>query len=133
VLAARFDAHGSPLHAEGLFMAQSRAAQAVALALDPQPGERVLDLCAAPGGKTTHLAALMGDRGEIVAIERNPARARQLEATAQRMGATIVGVRTGDAARFHDAAGFDRVLVDPPCTDLGTLALRPDARWHKQP
>jgi 16S rRNA (cytosine967-C5)-methyltransferase len=132
VLEAPFDAHGSPLHAEGLFMPQSRAAQAVAIALGPQPGERILDLCAAPGGKTTHLAALMGGEGEIVAVERDATRARHLGATARRMGAANVEIRLGDAAAFDEPAAYDRVLVDPPCSDLGTLAMRPDARWRKQ-
>jgi 16S rRNA (cytosine967-C5)-methyltransferase len=133
VLDAPFDAHGSPLHAEGLFMPQSRAAQAVAVALAPRPGDRVLDLCAAPGGKTTHMAALMGGEGRIVAMEKDPKRARRLRETAQRMGAANVEVREGDAAAFEEPEAFDRVLVDPPCSDLGTLAMRPDARWRKQP
>ena len=80
-------------------MPQSRAAMAVARALAPASGERVLDLCAAPGGKTTHLAALMGDVGEIVAVEKHPGRAEALRKTAQRMGATIVDVRTQDATQ----------------------------------
>jgi 16S rRNA (cytosine967-C5)-methyltransferase len=112
-------------------MPQSRAAQAVARVLDPQPGERVLDLCAAPGGKTTHLAALMEDQGSITAVERDARRAVRLTETARRMGATIVDVRRGDAARVDEREAYDRVLVDPPCSDLGTLARRPDARWRK--
>ena len=113
-------------------MPQSRAAMAVSRALAPAPGERVLDLCAAPGGKTTHLAALMGDAGEIVAVERHPGRAEALKETAERMGATIVDVRTQDATEpMPDGDRYDRVLVDPPCSDLGTLASRPDARWRK--
>jgi 16S rRNA (cytosine967-C5)-methyltransferase len=114
-------------------MPQSRAAMAVSRLLAPRPGERVLDLCAAPGGKTTHLAALMEGRGEIVAVERHPGRAEALRRTARRMGAEIVDVRTADAAAVQEPGAFDRVLVDPPCTDLGTLAGRPDARWRKQP
>jgi 16S rRNA (cytosine967-C5)-methyltransferase len=123
---------GSDLHAEGLFMPQSRAAMGVARAVAPQPGERVLDLCAAPGGKTTHLAALMGDDGRIVSVERHEGRAEALRRTAARMGATCVTVLTGDA-RTPPEGPFDRVLVDPPCSDLGTLASRPDARWRKTP
>ena len=92
VVEGAFDAHGHPLYAEGAYIAQSRAAMLVARALDPQPGERVLDLCAAPGGKTTHLAALMGDSGEIVAVERHAGRAQALQRTCERMGATIVRV-----------------------------------------
>ncbi|MEA2310082.1 MAG: rRNA (cytosine967-C5)-methyltransferase [Solirubrobacteraceae bacterium] len=131
VLDAPFDAFASPLWERGRFMPQSRAAMAVARTLAPRPGDRVLDLCAAPGGKTTHLAALMEDQGAIVAVERHTGRARALERTAQRMGAGCVEVRTGDASARHEAAAYDRVLVDPPCSDLGTLASRPDARWRK--
>ena len=86
VLDAPFDAHGSPAWAAGAFMPQSRAAMAVARLLAPRPGERVLDLCAAPGGKTTHLAALMGDEGEIVAVERHAGRADALRRTAHADG-----------------------------------------------
>ncbi|MEA2291082.1 MAG: rRNA (cytosine967-C5)-methyltransferase [Solirubrobacteraceae bacterium] len=132
VLDGPFDAFGSPQWEQGLFMPQSRAAMAVSRALAPRPGERVLDLCAAPGGKTTHLAALMEGRGEVVAVERHPGRADALRRTAERMGARTVQVRTGDAAAPQEPGAYDRVLVDPPCSDLGTLASRPDARWRKQ-
>ena len=133
VLEAPFDAFSSPLWQEGAFMPQSRAAMAVARVLAPVPGARVLDLCAAPGGKTTHLAALMENRGAVVAVEQHPGRARSLARTAARMGATCVDVRTADAADSHEPAAYDHVLVDPPCSDLGTLAARPDARWRKGP
>ena len=131
VLEAPFDAFGSPLWEDGLFMPQSRAAMAVARAVEPRPGQRVLDLCAAPGGKTTHLAALMGDEGRVVAIERHPGRAEALARTAARMGASCVEVRTADAAEPQEPGAYDRVLADPPCSDLGTLAARPDVRWRK--
>src|SRR5829696_6618872 len=130
VLPGAFDAHAHPLHASGAFMPQSRASATVARVVDPQPGERVLDLCAAPGGKTTHLAALMRAEGEIVAVERNAARAEALRATAARMRATNVTVADGDAREARDDGLFDRVLVDPPCTGLGTLRSRPDLRWR---
>jgi 16S rRNA (cytosine967-C5)-methyltransferase len=130
VLDAPFDAFASPQWEQGLFMPQSRAAMAVARALDPRPGEQVLDLCAAPGGKTTHLAALMGDEGRVVAVERHAGRAKALEETVRRMGATCVEVRVADAAEPQEGS-YDRVLVDPPCSDLGTLAARPDVRWRK--
>ncbi len=129
VLEAPFDAHGSALYAQGHFMPQSRAAQAVSHALGPRAGDRVLDCCAAPGGKTTHLAAL---GAHVVAVEHDPGRARLLQATAARMGADV-DVRVQDATTIDEPEAYDRVLVDPPCTDLGTLALRPDARWRKQP
>jgi len=133
VLDTALDAHGHPAWEHGAFMPQSRAAMAVGRLLAPRPGERVLDLCAAPGGKTTHLAALMDGEGQIVAVERHAGRAAALERTAARMGATGVEVRVGDATQLHapDEGAFDRVLVDPPCTDLGTLRSRPDARWRK--
>lgn len=132
VLEGPFDAFASPEWQRGSFMPQSRAAMTVARLLAPRPGERVLDLCAAPGGKATHLAALMGNDGELVAVERHPGRADALRRTAERMGAKI-DVRTGDAAAPHEPGAYDRVLVDPPCSDLGTLASRPDARWRKPP
>ncbi len=133
VVEGAFDAHGHPLYAEGAYAAQSRAAMLVGRALDPQPGERVLDLCAAPGGKTTHLAALMGDSGEIVAVERHAGRARALQRTCERMGAGSIRVEHADAARFTTAAPFDRALVDPPCSGLGTLQGHPDLRWRMNP
>ena len=131
VLEEPYDAHGAPEWEAGLFMPQSRAAMTVARVLAPRPGERVLDLCASPGGKTTHLAALMEDRGEVVAVEHHRGRAAALERTARRMGATCVRVRTADAIEPQEPGIYDRVLVDPPCSDLGTLASRPDARWRK--
>jgi len=142
VLEGPFDAHASPWWRQGAFQPQSRAAMLVARSLDPQPGERALDLCAAPGGKTTHLAALMQARGEILAVERNPARARELRRTVQRLRARNVRVRVADAARWQhgreagatdEAASFDRVLVDPPCSGLGTLQARADLRWRATP
>jgi 16S rRNA (cytosine967-C5)-methyltransferase len=133
VLDAAFDAHGSALWRRGAIMPQSRASMLVARLVDPAPGERVLDLCAAPGGKTTHLAALMGDRGEIVAVERHPGRARGLERTCARMGAGCVRVQWADAAVPWRDDPFDRVLVDPPCSGLGTLQSRPDLRWRVSP
>ena len=111
-------------------MPQSLAAQRVARHLAPQPGERVLDLCAAPGGKTTHLAALMEDRGEVVAVERHAGRAAALERTCARMRASIVRVVVAEAESFEDADGFDRILLDPPCSGLGTLRSHPDLRWR---
>jgi 16S rRNA (cytosine967-C5)-methyltransferase len=131
VLEGPFDMHSSPLWSAGAFLAQSRAAMLPALALGPRPGERVLDLCAAPGGKSTHLAALMENRGEVVAVERNPRRAAELGRAAQRLRADCVRVVLGDAAEpLHGEAPFDRVLVDPPCSGLGTLQARADLRWR---
>lgn len=134
VLDGPFDLHASSLWGTGAILAQSRAAMLVARALDPRPGERVLDLCAAPGGKSTHIAALMRDEGEVLAVERNPARAAELGDTAQRLHARSVRVDISDAALPRpEGAVFDRVLVDPPCSGLGTLQARPDLRWRVTP
>ena len=131
VLDGQLDVRDSPLWQEGAFVGQSRAAMLVARTLGPSAGERVLDLCAAPGGKTTHLAALMGGEGEVIAVERNRARAAALERTARRLHAGNVRVELGDAATPRaERAAFDRVLVDPPCSGLGTLQARADLRWR---
>jgi 16S rRNA (cytosine967-C5)-methyltransferase len=119
--------------AAGDLVPQSRGSQAVVAVLDPRPGDRVLDLCAAPGIKTTAIAARMEDAGEVVAVELDPGRARQLRELCERLDATCVQVVEGDASRIDIGAGYDRVLVDPPCSDLGTLGSRPDARWRKSP
>jgi 16S rRNA (cytosine967-C5)-methyltransferase len=134
VLEGPFDVHGSPQWRAGEILAQSRAAMLVARTLHPRRGERVLDLCAAPGGKSTHLAALMGGVGEVVAVERHPKRAAQLREAIDRMEAQIVRVEVRDAAREPtEGPVFDRVLVDPPCSGLGTLQARPDLRWRVTP
>jgi 16S rRNA (cytosine967-C5)-methyltransferase len=130
VLEGAFDLHGSPLFSSGTVIAQSRAAMLVGRTLAPAPGERVLDLCAAPGGKATHLAALMEARGQVVAIERDRRRAGALVRTAQRMHARNVRVEVADATVVRAEEPFDRVLVDPPCSGLGTLQARPDLRWR---
>jgi 16S rRNA (cytosine967-C5)-methyltransferase len=101
--------------------------------LGPRPGERVLDVCAGPGIKTTQIAALLGPAGEVRSIEADPGRASQIEALCARAGAENVDVQVADAAEADLGSGYDRVLVDVPCSDLGALASRPDARWRKSP
>lgn len=133
ILDSPFDVEGSELWRTGAIMAQSRASMNVARQVDPAPGELLLDLCAAPGGKTTHLAALSGDRAEIVAVERNPARGRMLRETCARMRAESVRIEVRDAAAYRAERAFDRVLADPPCSGLGTLQSRPDVRWRASP
>jgi len=133
VLEGPFDVHGSPLWSAGAIMAQSRGSMLPARALAPEPGQRVLDLCAAPGAKTTHLAALMGAAGELIAVERNPGRARGLTQTLERMGAGWAQVRAADAGAWPPEPRCDAVLVDPPCSGLGTLQSRPDLRWRTSP
>ncbi|HEV7942762.1 MAG TPA: 16S rRNA (cytosine(967)-C(5))-methyltransferase RsmB [Solirubrobacteraceae bacterium] len=131
VLAKPLDLRASELWREGAVIAQSRAAMLVSHLLDPQPGESVLDLCAAPGGKTTHIAALMHGQGRILACERHPGRARQLRETVERLGAGNVEVQIADASVPRPPGeSFDRVLVDAPCSGLGTLQGHPDLRWR---
>jgi 16S rRNA (cytosine967-C5)-methyltransferase len=130
VLEQPFDAFGSTLFERGALMPQSRGSMTVARTLAPQPGERVLDLCAAPGAKTTHLAMLMRDEGELVAVERHSGRAQALARTCARMHAECIRIEVTDAALPRDPGAFDSVLVDPPCTGLGTLQSRPDLRWR---
>jgi 16S rRNA (cytosine967-C5)-methyltransferase len=133
ILDEAFDVHGSELFSDGLLTPQSRGSMRVGHVVAPDPGRRVLDLCAAPGGKTTHLAALMGDQGEIVAVERNPRRASALRRVCERMHAQAVRVVNADAADPSPDAPYDCVLVDPPCSGLGTLQSRPDIRWRASP
>jgi 16S rRNA (cytosine967-C5)-methyltransferase len=131
VLSGPFALEESRAWARGLAMGQSRASQLVSHVVDPRPGERVLDLCAAPGAKTTHMAALARGGARITAVELRPARARALRALVRRMGA-VVEVVEGDAREVPLPGGYDAVLVDPPCTGLGVLSARPDARWRRR-
>lgn len=112
---------------------QSRGSAAVVEVLDPQPGEAILDLCAGPGVKTGQIAVRMEGRGEIISIEPDEARAGEIAAAAERLGVRSVSVFEMDAAELTLGRDFDRVLVDAPCSDLGALASRPDARWRKSP
>ncbi|MFN8162374.1 MAG: transcription antitermination factor NusB [Solirubrobacterales bacterium] len=117
----------------GQLTPQSRGSAAVVEVLDPREGEHLLDLCAGPGIKTGQIAARMGDRGEVISVELDPTRAGEVAAQARRLGLRSVTVIEADAANLEMAPGFDRVLLDAPCSDLGTLASRPDARWRKTP
>jgi 16S rRNA (cytosine967-C5)-methyltransferase len=131
-----FDAHGSELWGQGAIMPQSRGSMTPAQVLAPQPGERVLDLCSAPGAKATQLAALMDATGELVCVDVNSRRADGLRRTLRRMhadGPARVLVADAAAPLMDVRAGFDRVLVDPPCSGLGTLQSRPDLRWRTSP
>jgi 16S rRNA (cytosine967-C5)-methyltransferase len=126
-----FALEDSPVWARGLAVAQSRASMLPVLALAPRPGERVLDMCAAPGVKATQIAACTLNRAQVTAVEIQPGRARALRSLADRLGARLDVVH-GDARAAELGAGFDAVLLDPPCTGLGVLSARPDARWRRR-
>jgi 16S rRNA (cytosine967-C5)-methyltransferase len=116
---------------QGAVWPQSRGSQLAGLAVGAQAGDRVLDLCAAPGGKATQLAERAA---EVVAVELHAGRARELEENVRRLGAHNVTVVNADARELPaELSGFDRVLVDAPCSGLGVLASRPDLRWRAEP
>ena len=127
-----------PGYEEGHWCVQDRSAQRVVPFLDPRPGDAVLDACAAPGGKTTQIAECMGDRGEVWAVDRSEARLRRLHSNAERLGLGSIQTLAADACellaqRPDWRAHFDHILVDAPCSGLGTLARHADARWRLRP
>ena len=123
-----------PGYAEGEFTVQDHSAMAVATALNPQPGWRVLDLCSAPGGKTTHLAELMKNRGSIVACDIDPKRLETVKTLCHRLGISIVEFRLLDKEHTNPPPGpFDAALVDVPCSNTGVLGRRPEVRWRLRP
>ncbi len=132
------DLRALPGYGEGHWCVQDRNAQRIAPLLDLRPGCTVLDACAAPGGKTTHIAELMGDGGEIWAVDRSAARLRRLSSNAERLGLHSIRTLAADAGtllaqRPQWQGHFDRILLDAPCSGLGTLARHADARWRIEP
>lgn len=120
-----------PGYAEGHWSVQDRAAQWVSHLLDPQPGEVVIDACAAPGGKTTHIAELMADQGRVIACDRTPSRLRKLAQNRDRLGLRSIEIHTLDSATARDfVTTGDRVLLDVPCSGTGTFHRHADARWQ---
>lgn len=125
---------GNPLSrpADGSFVVQDEASQLVTLAVSAQPDERILDLCASPGGKTTAMAADMRDSGTMVACDVRRRRVKLLQETVEASGATRVRiVQVAATATLPFASAFDRVLVDAPCSGLGTIRRDPDLRWRR--
>ncbi len=120
---------------EGLFLVQDESSMLASLAVGPEPGSTVIDACSAPGGKATHLAQLMGNRGEIFAFDVHPHKLALIKDNSARLGIDIIQEIAADAAglaeRYYGIA--DYVLVDAPCSGLGVLRRRPDARWRKEP
>ncbi len=124
-----------PCYRDGAFFIQDSASMLVAYALDPRPGDAVVDLAAAPGGKATHIAERMLDRGLVVAVDLHEHRKRLIDENASRLGLRSVRAVRADATRLPPDLGraiFDRALIDAPCSGTGVLRRRPDLRWHRQ-
>jgi 16S rRNA (cytosine967-C5)-methyltransferase len=123
-----------PGFADGWFAVQDESAMQAARLLAPAPGSTVLDLCAAPGTKTTHLAELMGNRGSILAADVDRRRLALVEENCRRLGIDIVETQVVAAdARDVSPGPFDSVLLDVPCSNTGVLGKRPEARWRLRP
>lgn len=121
---------------DGLLSVQDESSMLVAEMLAPEPGMQVLDSCAAPGGKTTHMAELMQDRGSIAANDLHPHKAKLVADQAERLGLASVQAVSGDAlelASVYEPGTFDRILLDAPCTGLGVIRRKPDLKWRKTP
>jgi 16S rRNA (cytosine967-C5)-methyltransferase len=119
---------------EGFFQVQGEASQLVTYLLDPHPGEKILDVCAAPGGKTTHIAELMDDKGQVTATDRSPNGVLRIDENAIRLG--LKSIRTMHADMTQQVAAvqelsYDRILVDAPCSGLGTLRSHPEIKWNR--
>ncbi len=119
-----------PGYADGLFVVQDESATAPASALGPEPGMRVLDLGAAPGGKTTHLAELMRNQGRVIASDPDARRLERVVETSQRLGLSIIETQATDEP---PSGPFDAALVDVPCSNTGVLGRRPEVRWRLKP
>ncbi|MEJ2696319.1 MAG: 16S rRNA (cytosine(967)-C(5))-methyltransferase RsmB [Candidatus Sulfobium sp.] len=114
----------------GLFAVQDEASQLVTYLLDPKPGERILDACAAPGGKTTHIAQLMGDNGEIVAAEKDGRRIGALVNNIESLGIRSVKISNRDMTEPGGMGSFDRILLDAPCSATGVIRRNPDVKYR---
>jgi 16S rRNA (cytosine967-C5)-methyltransferase len=115
---------------KGSLMVQDEASQLISYLLEPQPGERVLDACAAPGGKTTHIAQLMGDTGEIIAADIDEKRIALLRNTISTLGISSATIICSDIAAHEPEGRFDRILLDAPCSSLGVIRRNPDVKYR---
>lgn len=123
-----------PGYHQGWWTIQDSSAQLVSQLLDPQPGEVIIDACAAPGGKTTHMAELMEDTGRILALDKVPSRLKKLQQSIERLQLNSIEMKAVDIRQCSDYyQTADRVLLDAPCSGLGTLHRRADARWRQTP
>lgn len=134
VLQGVTDISQTPAFLEGRITVQDESSMLAARLLDPQPGDRVLDVCAAPGGKTTHIAQLMQDQGHILAWDIHEHKTGLIRETAQRLGIHIIDVQRRDAMDSADdqKERYHRVLVDAPCSGTGIIRRKPDIKWQRK-
>ena len=124
-----------PGYEEGRWSVQDRSSQLIAPLLNPLPGEKILDACAAPGGKSTHIAELINNDGIVFSVDRSASRSKKISENARRLGTNCLKLILADSnellVKYPEWLGFfDRILIDAPCSGLGTLARHPDARWR---
>ncbi len=117
----------------GHFTVQDESAGLVSKLLDPKPSERILDMCAAPGGKTTHILELTSGEADVTAVEKYENRARLIQDSVDRMGYPHVKIVVADAGMYSDAVLFDKILIDAPCTGFGVMKKKPDSKWKREP
>jgi 16S rRNA (cytosine967-C5)-methyltransferase len=131
----RSDISGLPIFVDGWIQVQDEASQLISLLVSPRPGERVLDLCAGFGGKSTHIGMLMGNKGRIVSVDSAAWKLEDLRQNASRQGIECIDTLAGDLTTLSpDELGlFDRVLLDAPCTGFGSLRRNPDIKWRRHP
>jgi len=122
-----------PLLRDGLVSVQNPTQGLACLLAAPQPGSTVIDLCAAPGGKSTFMAELMQNRGRVIALDRTPAKVERLASNTEALGLTIIEPREGDALTFDPECAVDTILLDAPCTGTGVLGRRAELRWRTTP
>lgn len=130
----RLDIKNSNAYKQGLYTIQNRSSQMVGNIMDPKPDEFIIDVCAAPGGKTTHIAEIMNNKGRIIAFDIHEHKIKLINNTAQRLGIDIIEVYQNDAAIINEKyiKCADRVLVDAPCSGLGVIHTKPDIKWHRE-
>ena len=117
----------------GLFVVQEESAGIVSILLDPKPGEKILDVCSAPGGKATHILELTEGNVEMTSLEKYESRAALVKNTFDRMGYNKSSVLVADATTFADSGSYDRILIDAPCTGFGVIRKKPDSKWKREP
>ena len=124
-----------PEYNEGLFQVQDESSMLVSKIADPKPGEFIMDLCSAPGGKSTHMAQIMGNKGEIYASDKYEHKINMVKQSAKRLGIDIINAKTSDAAVFDKkfSQKADRVLADLPCSGFGIIRRKPDIKFSRKP